>query len=284
MTTVLKSFTRWFNEKSVQIDALVFDIDGVLLTDSAASGARSLLSRLTQQRMPYCLLTNDGNHSPVEKAGYLNKTGIDVASEDIISCSHGLISVTRDRDLHGKLFFVMGDLGTPCYAEIAGLKTTRDVQALSLCSGVIVSEENYDWESTFNAVINFFIDHPEALLICSNPDAYFPGNGEMKIRLGAGSVARFVVKTLRTYGPLITPIYLGKPYPAIFEYTHRFLEKKAGRGIPAKNVLMVGDNLDSDIVGAIDAGYTSALMLTGVTTRHMLDRSDVSPDFVFERL
>jgi ribonucleotide monophosphatase NagD (HAD superfamily) len=46
----------------------------------------------------------------------------------------------------------------------------------------------------------------------------------------------------------------------------------------------VGDFIRSDIQGALDFGYCSALVLTGVTTRDMLDRSAVRPDLVFETL
>jgi|GEM_PF-4671909 len=42
---------------------------------------------------------------------------------------------------------------------------------------------------------------------------------------------------------------------------------------------MIEDNLEADIAGAENTGYTSALMLTGVTTRDMLMNSNVSPDF-----
>ncbi len=281
---VHKSLTGWYEKNSSRIDAFVFDIDGVLLTDHVASGAQPLLSLLKRTRIPYCLLTNDGNHSPIEKSGYLKKAGIRVAPEDIISCSHGLIPVAREKGLRGKMFFVMGDLGIPCYGEAAGLKTTRDVSKLPLCAGVIVSEENYDWEPTFNAVINFFIDHPEAVLICPNPDEYYPGGGKMKILIGSGTVARLLERVLTAYGVAISAIYTGKPYGTIFEYTHKLLEKKAGRAISCRRVLMVGDNLESDIKGTKNAGYTSALMLTGVTTLAMLEKSDVSPDFVFENL
>jgi 4-nitrophenyl phosphatase len=47
---------------------------------------------------------------------------------------------------------------------------------------------------------------------------------------------------------------------------------------------MAGDLLRSDILGARDFGYRSALLLTGVTTLDMLERSEIRPDLVFETL
>jgi ribonucleotide monophosphatase NagD (HAD superfamily) len=47
---------------------------------------------------------------------------------------------------------------------------------------------------------------------------------------------------------------------------------------------MVGDNLESDVLGAQRAGYTAILVLSGHTARADLERSDVRPDHVLERL
>ena len=47
----------------------------------------------------------------------------------------------------------MGDLGN--FAEQAGLVTICDFEAIDDCDGVIVGESNYDWESTFNAVMYY---------------------------------------------------------------------------------------------------------------------------------
>ncbi len=68
-------------------------------------------------------------------------------------------------------FFIMGNLGNPCFAQKAGLHTTRDLSQIHRCQGIIVGEKGYDWETTINAVVNFFIQKPDALLIVPNPDA-----------------------------------------------------------------------------------------------------------------
>jgi ribonucleotide monophosphatase NagD (HAD superfamily) len=75
-----------------------------------------------------------------------------------------------------------------------------------------------------------------------------------------------------------------KPFSPIFEKTHSRLDAFYRRPVSRKRVLMVGDFIRSDIQGALDFGYCSALVLTGVTTRKMLARSDVKPDLVFESL
>lgn len=285
-------FSTWLDTHPDAIDALVLDVDGVLLlVKEATPGSREFLARLRADGLPFLLLTNDGDHSPQEKARTLKACGLDIQEEEIVSCSHGLAAVAAEHGAGGAPFFVMGNLGTPCYAEAAGLRTTRELDALSngrgegepLCRGVIVGEDNYDWEPVLNAVVNFFIRNPQAPLITPNPDEYYP-DGRGGIRLAGGSVARMIQRALAAYGCPVAPLYLGKPHRPIFRFAHRRLETVAGRGIDRRRVLMIGDNLDSDVAGAQAFGYQTAIVLTGITTPAMLGRARLKPDWVWRGL
>lgn len=276
-----KSFREWLDTHWNELDALVLDVDGVLLlTKRATPGSRELLARLRAEKRPFVLLTNDGDHSPQEKARILQASGLDIQAGQIVSCAHGLAAVTRERRLRGERFFVMGDLGNPCYAEAAGLRTTRRPEELPRCRGVIVGESHYDWEPTLNAVVNYFIRQPQALLICPNPDEYYP-DGRGGIRLAAGSVSRLIQRALTAYGRPKPPLYLGKPHKPIFQTAHRRLEQIAGCGVAKNRVLMIGDNLDADVAGASAFGYRTAIVLTGITTPEMLADAPLKPDWVW---
>jgi ribonucleotide monophosphatase NagD (HAD superfamily) len=47
---------------------------------------------------------------------------------------------------------------------------------------------------------------------------------------------------------------------------------------------MVGDRLETDILMGVQAGMSTALVLTGVTKREALDHSPVVPDFVLNSI
>ena len=281
---VLRSFFQWLQAHFGELDAVVFDIDGVLTVEGRPTpGASELLNTLSQKTIAFTLLTNDACHSPAEKSASLRKIGIPVDQEDIVSSGDSLSYFVFSHGLSHQLFFVMGVLGDPCYALKAGLQVTRRLKDLSRCRGVIVGEGRYDWQEVFNAVVNFFMAKPKAMLITPNPDEYFPLNSG-RIEIGPGAVARFVSRVLATYGSPVEPLYLGKPYLPIFEKNHLILEQKLGRKLDRDRVWMVGDFIDSDIRGARDFGYRAALVLTGLTRRQGLERSALQPDLVFERL
>lgn len=284
MTPQKISLIQWLDRHLGKYEAVLLDIDGVLLNGrKRLKGSKRLLDWFQQHAIPFFLLTNDGNHSTREKADRLNCAGLPIAPDQIVSCGHAIRPLVQTMVLAGKRFFVMGDTGVPCYAQSAGLKVTRDVSQLPKCSGVIIGEEHYDWEPVINAVINYFIDHPRAPLIVPNPDEFYPGP-ILKIHVAAGGVGRFMQNVLKAYGVEIRPIYLGKPHVPIFELAQHALERKLCHAIESRNIMMVGDNMASDIAGGLAMGYVTALMLTGVTHRSALDHWAIIPDLVFEAL
>lgn len=278
------SLHEWLEGHMDELEALIFDIDGVLLVENRPMpGSEDLLDKLRRKQVVISLLTNDASHSVEQKAFSLKKCGLEISPEEIVSSGDGLVDFVRKRDLLGKTFFVMGDFGAPCFGERAGLVITRDLERLPSCEGVIVGEENFDWDSVINGVVNYFIARPENLLIVPNPDEYFPKAGG-RIQIGAGGIARFMERVLGAYGVTLEPQYLGKPYSSIFIHNHLHLEKRLGKSVDRRSVLMIGDHLEADIQGANDFGYRSALLLSGITNTGHVERSRVKPELSFRTL
>jgi HAD superfamily hydrolase (TIGR01450 family) len=278
------SLNTWLDRHGDGIEAVCLDIDGVLLKGRhRLPGSRRLLDLLNKKRIPFVLLTNDGNHSTREKAERLTVTGLNIVPRQIISCGHAIGLPVQSMGMKGRRFFIMGDTGVPCFAEAAGLEVTRDPEQLRSCAGVIIGEEHYDWEAVINAVVNYFIDCPQAPLIVPNPDEFYPAS-KLKIHIAAGGVARFIRQVLKAYGVDIAPIYLGKPFAPIFQMALQNLTRQLGRSPAPAKVMMVGDNLTADIAGGRQMGFKTALLLTGVTVAGSLEKSDILPDMVVETL
>ncbi len=275
------SFRDWYNRHAgADLEALVLDVDGVLLRGyDPLPGAAEFIDTLHRDRFPFSVLTNDGCHSPEEKSGFLRDCGIRVEPEDIISCAHGLQEIVEQNGWRDQLFFVMGSLGTPCYAERAGLAVTRDKNDLPSCTGVIIGERRYDWHEVITAVFNYLMHHPEFPVIVPNPDELFPSKPG-RFGIASGAIASFLEHLCSVRGRCLHPVYLGKPYAPIFAFNHHRFEKRLGRELRKDRVLMVGDSLRADIQGGRDFGYATALMLTGMTTRKALEESLIQPDMI----
>lgn len=276
-----ESFASWFRKHRDGLDALVFDVDGVLVGGGLeVPGSLAFLRELRELGFPFGLLTNDGNHSVQEKAAGLARHGFDITPLEITNCLGGLSELVQERGIGGQLFFVVGDTGKPCGVGQAGLRVTREVGRLAECQGVIVGEDHYDWEPVINGVLNHLLRHPEQLVVVPNPDEYYPAKGGT-IHIAAGAVARFIQRVAAVNGVKLEPVYLGKPYLPIYEHNHRMMEKRVGRSIARNRVLMLGDSLESDIRGANGFGYRSGLLLTGITRERHFETASVHPTHVF---
>ena len=276
-------FRQWAEQHRGEFDAVVFDVDGVLMRGDALPGAVKTVERLRADGVLLALLSNDGSHSAEERCRSLAKRGIHFRPEEFVSSSDGLVELVAERNLKGRRVFVAGKLGNPCYATQAGLRVTRNLAELPDCGGVILGEEEYDWEETINAIVNFFIGRPDALLMVPNCDSHFRTRSG-GVRLAPGAVAHLVTFMLDQCHVGLSPIFLGKPHQPIFEHVHHTLEQRAGRELNRERVLIVGDSLQSDIRGGNDFGYRTALVLTGVTDLDMLKRSAIEPDLIFDVL
>jgi HAD superfamily hydrolase (TIGR01450 family) len=280
-------FLNWWRENNHSYQAMLFDIDGTLIAGRhLLPGADQMLNWLRENDFPFYLLTNDGNHSLEEKSVLLGKAGLKVAPQEIVSCSSVIKLFVDQHNLHGSTAFVMGDLGKPDYAEGAGLKVIRDIGEIDDCRSIIVGEGTYDWQKNFTAVLNAFIADPSRHLVVPNPDSYWPNGPSGEIGIGAGGKARFIATILAEMDIEVKPHYLGKPYHDIYEYTFGLLKERFGMSddVPPAKIIMLGDSLASDILGANKFGFDSGLMLTGITNRKQAEKAigHLKPAHIFD--
>lgn len=98
--------------------------------------------------------------------------------------------------------------------------------------------------------------------ICANPDTTIPRLGSMRYCAG------YFAAKLEKFGAPV--IYTGKPYAEIYQKAFELLP-----GMEKRRVLMIGDTLETDILGANNIGIDSALVLTGNAKKFHTDHSDM---------
>ena len=110
-----------------------------------------------------------------------------------------------------------------------------------------------------------------ASFIATNADATLPT--EEGLVPGAGSI----VASIQTASG-VKPVMIGKPEPTTLHMSAKTM------GLDPTDCVMIGDRLDTDILAGARAGMLTALVLTGVSTRDDIAKSDVLPDLVFSDL
>lgn len=257
-------------------DAFLFDIDGTLLYGNRPQpGAAKLLALLRRRKIPFFFLTNDGTHTHQEKSTLLNNAGIDAFPEEMISCTDPVSPEFARRGWSDKRFFLIGNP-----ANVPGIRVETNRERLESCDGLLFCGGPHDWHADFTALFNFFRRHPDRLLVVPNQDLFNPlPDGVSLCPFGQ---MQLVLTLLERIGIQLEPIHFGKPYGSVYDLAMQ----RFGAGIDRKNVLCVGDLLDSDILGANRAGMVSALVLTGLTTAAQAAAAPDSrrPHHIFEAI
>jgi NagD protein len=108
-----------------------------------------------------------------------------------------------------------------------------------------------------------------ARFIATNPDV--TGPSEEGIVPATGAVAALIERATG-----VAPYFIGKPNPLMLRTALRRL------GEHSENAVMVGDRMDTDILTGIESGLETILVLTGVTTREMVEHFPYRPSRVID--
>jgi 4-nitrophenyl phosphatase len=95
-----------------------------------------------------------------------------------------------------------------------------------------------------------------AILIGTNPDKIFPSDRDFKP--GAGTI----IQAIKTASYDAKSINIGKPNPYFVNTAVRYL------GLEKKNVILIGDQLETDILAANNSNIASILINTGVENKN----------------
>ena len=250
-----------FEEIAARHAVVLLDAYGVLVHHGGAlPGAPDLLSHLDRVGKPYFILTNDASRLPATSAARFASMGLPVPEERIIT-SGGLLSEHfAHHGLSGKGCVVLGPEDSRRYVRAAGgLPTTPDDSSAEVV--VVCDEVGFDFVATLDATLTLLFHRLDAglpvSLVAPNPDLVYP-RSERGYGFTAGSIAAMIEAALAQRYPAMELSFarLGKPNRPIFAEARR----RAG----TDDLVMVGDQLGTDILGALSFGIPAALAQTGL--------------------
>lgn len=242
-------------------------MDGVLWRgDQLLPGASEFLLHLTERSIPFAFATNNATKTVDQIAADGQMRGLSITAEQVFTSSMAALALASSHLQEGAPILIVGEDGLSQPMKDAGFKLLPSADG---AQAVIVGlDRELTWDKLSEAA---YAIQRGAVFIGTNGDLSLPT--ERGFAPGNGAILQALEVTTG-----ISPIIVGKPEPMIF--------LEALRMIPAdpENVLVVGDRLETDILGGIQAGMLTALVLTGATSSIDLEQSPVQPDFLFPDL
>lgn len=242
------------------ITAWLTDMDGVLVHEKQAlPGAAEFISALQEEGLPYLVLTNNPIYSPRDLSARLRNSGIEVPEEHIWTSALATADFVASQHPNGSAY-VLGESGLAIALHEAGYTLTETDPDY-----VILGEtRTYSFEAITTAIR---LVEAGAKFICTNPDPTGPSeNGTLP---AAGSVAALISKATGR-----EPYYIGKPNPIMFRTALNRLHAHS------ESTAMVGDRMDTDVVAGLEAGMRTFLVLTGITTKDMVETFPYRPTHI----
>jgi HAD superfamily hydrolase (TIGR01458 family) len=243
---------------------VLFDVDGTLLLgEQAAPGAARTLTRLRETSIPFRLTTNTTRKSRGAVAQALRSVGIDVRDEEVLAPS--VLARRRILDSGNRRALLL--LPEEARVDFDGVDWAHP----GTPDWVVVGDlgRGFNWEvldRAFQALRG-----GARLLALQKNRAWYDGDAGLVLDAGP-----FVVAL--EYAAEVEAEIVGKPASAFFDLALAIL------GIPARDVLVVGDDLENDGRGAASAGCRSALVRTGKFSPNELANSGWRPDLLIENV
>ncbi len=235
----------------------LIDMDGVLVHGSKPiPGANEFIKRLRAAGAPFLVLTNNPIYTPRDLSARLERIGLEVPPEAIYTSALATARFLHSQHPDGTAY-VIGEAGlTTAMHDIGYTMTDHDPDY------VVVGETTALTYERLTRAVRFVA--AGARFVATNPDVSGPGDGGIVPACGA-------ITALIAAASGVKPYFVGKPNPLMMRTALRTL------GAHSEESVMVGDRMDTDIIGGTESGMETILVLTGVTRREDVDRFPYRP-------
>lgn len=252
----------------VRYAVLLLDAYGVLVNSSSAlPGAAAFINELNCSGKPYYLLTNDASKLPQTTARRFQGYGLEIEPDRIITSGGLLKNYFKTHNLSGARCAVLGPDDSAQYVSDAGGRVVSPANGFDVV--VIGDEAGFPFVETVDMVLTELFHKVQRRekfhLVLPNPDLIYP-KADRGFGITSGSIALIIEAALQLRYPGRPDLCfkrLGKPNAEIFQ-------EALGRS-GTKNMVMVGDQLETDIRGANAFGLDSVLVGTGITDPRTAD-------------
>jgi NagD protein len=242
------------------IRGFLIDMDGVIYkSNEVIPGAQEMIELLKAKGIPFSFLTNNSQHYCRDIQKKLRYLEIDVGEDNIFTCAIATARFLASQTKSKNVYFI-GESGLQQALYKNGFAMDdHDPEFVVIGEGRTFNMEMID------KAVGFV--HRGAKLISTNPDPSCPTSDG--IRAGCGAVVALIESATGKKA-----FHIGKPNPIIFREARREL------GLRMDQICMIGDTMETDILGAVQMGMQSILVLSGGTREEDLGQLAFTPGWV----
>jgi len=241
--------------------AILLDVDGVLhVSGEPIEGAAEAVQALRAAGHRLRFVTNSTTQSRADLATALRSFGVELEPDELQTTAQAAALALAGR----RVFALMMDA---VVADLDGIELVGERADAVLIGGADETDETNRVFTYMNLARAFAELESGAQLFCLHKNRWW-----QTIRGPLLDAGAFVAGL--EYAAQVEATVLGKPSQAYFEAALTAVDADAAR------TWMVGDDIESDIVGAQRFGLKTALVRTGKFRPHVLEERGVRPDAV----
>jgi HAD superfamily hydrolase (TIGR01458 family) len=245
--------------------AFLLDLDGTLYTDAGpVAGGPATLAALRARGIAFRCVTNTTSRSRTGLVERLRGYGYHIRPEEVVTPASAALAVCRARGVRR----VSAHLPAAALEDLGELELSAEDKPVP--QAVIVGDLAEAWSfARLQQAFTHLLGGAE--LIALSKDRYFQRQGTLTLDAGP-----FVAALEYASGKTATVV--GKPSREFYRAAVASLALPAA--VEPRDIVMVGDDLWSDIAGAQQAGLTAWLVRTGKFREEKLSESGIVPDRV----
>lgn len=242
----------------------LIDMDGVIYGhDTLIPGADKFIEKLQEREIPFLFMTNNSQRTPLDTVNKVAKMGIHITEQNVYTSAMATASFLSFMKPMGSAY-VLGE---------GGLITSLSREGYNLVNHnpdfVVVGEgRNFTLEMVNNAVDMILSG---AKFIATNLDPSPKKAGWTN--LGIKAIVKMIEEATGK-----SAFSVGKPSPVMMRSARKYL------GLEAKETIIIGDTMDTDILGGVQLGYTTILTMSGISARESLNNYAFKPDIIVDSL
>ncbi|BAU26845.1 4-nitrophenyl phosphatase [Aneurinibacillus soli] len=249
----------------------LLDLDGTIYRGGEViPEAVDFIARLTAQGIPYLYVTNNSSMTPQQLADKVQTMGIPTKPEQFFTSSMAVAETVRKmederQERRQATVLAIGETGLCTALAEKGIAVTDKAPADYVVVGI---DRSFSYEKMKQATLAIY---GGARFLSTNCDRAIPT--EEGLVPGNGALTASIA-----YATNQQPLYVGKPEETIIKLA---LERL---GLAAEDVMMVGDNLETDIACGENGGVDTLLVYTGFSRAEHIETSRVKPTYTIQSL